>query len=230
MSLLDAVKRAGSRGDFVTQPQKKRFSELLSKYLAEEVANGLRQAGFKGTKPDYGMPGEKQFQGGLGPKRVDVSFSDDRHGLKLAVSIKTISYGPYGKNLKNRFGDLCTEAITLHMRFPYSVVCALFAFPSEADADSKKHPTASTFRRAMALFSTISGRQEYTDPGEKFEHFALLLYEPGNDGGEPTLRIFDAPSRQELTEDQYFAKLREIYNDRNPHDAIGPGILHLDEE
>ena len=58
-----------------------------------------------------------------------------RHGLLLAVSIKTINVQPYGKNLKNRFGDLCTEAITLHMRFPYSVVGALFAMPEDANRD-----------------------------------------------------------------------------------------------
>src|SRR5262249_42185336 len=137
VSLLDAVTRAGPPpGATASQSQRKRYSELLSRYLAEEVAAGLRQVGFPAVKPYPGQPGEKEFQGGLGPKRVDVSYSDERHGLLLAVSIKTITTSPYGKNLKNRFGDLCTEAITLHMRFPYSVVCALFAFPSAADEDT----------------------------------------------------------------------------------------------
>jgi hypothetical protein len=48
------------------------------------------------------LPGgarEKAFQGGLGPKRVDVSYADERHGLILAVSIKTITSEPFGKNL-----------------------------------------------------------------------------------------------------------------------------------
>ena len=116
--------------------------------------------------------------GGLGPKKVDVSYSDEQHGLLLAVSIKTISFAPFGKNLKNRFGDLCTEAITLHMRFPYSVVCALFAFPSACDQDFKQPRSLSTFRVATRLFSTISGRREYTDPGEKFENVTMMLFQP----------------------------------------------------
>ena len=114
MSLVDAVRAAGLRPlPSATRAEKKRYSEVLSAALAEEVADGLRNAGFPAVRPLRGGPGEKAFQGGLGPKKVDVSYSDERHGLLLAVSIKTITSPPFGKNLKNRFSDLCTEAITL---------------------------------------------------------------------------------------------------------------------
>ena len=136
MSLLDAVVSTGLMPeDSAPQAAKKRFSEILSSHLAVEVADRLRQQGFPNVKPARGGPGEKAFQGGLGPKKVDVSYADERHSLLLAVSVKTISFAPFGKNLKNRFADLCTEAITLHMRFPYSVVGGLFAFPVSADED-----------------------------------------------------------------------------------------------
>src|SRR5205823_1219713 len=161
MSFADAVIKAGAPppGD-AAQAAKKRYSEILSKHLAQELAAGLRGVGFRNVKPLAGGPGEREFQGGLGPKKVDVSFADERHGLLLAVSIKSINFAPFGKNLKNRFSDLCTEAITLHMRFPYSVVCALFAFPIAADEDVTGARTKSTFRRATALFATISGREQ----------------------------------------------------------------------
>ncbi|MGH9665118.1 MAG: hypothetical protein ACRD9L_11900, partial [Bryobacteraceae bacterium] len=142
-----------------------RYSERLSRYLAVEVSSALRTAGFPNVKPLPGGPGEKEFQGGLGPKKVDVSHADEPHGLLLAVSIKSICFAQFGKNLKNRFGDLCTEAMTLHMRFPYSVVCALFAFPVEADTDiSEQGRRMSTFHRATKLFATISGRRNYPGP------------------------------------------------------------------
>ena len=99
-----------------------------------EVADGLRSVGFEKTKPLRDGTTEKEFQGGLGPKRVDVSFSDEQHGLLLGVSIKSICFTPFGKNLKNRFSDLCTEAVTLHIRFPYSVLSGLFAMPVSAAA------------------------------------------------------------------------------------------------
>lgn len=131
MGLLDAVIAAGHIGE----PSKKRYSEVLSQKLAQELAAGLRGIGFPNVKPLQGGVGEKAFQGGLGPKRVDVSYADEQHGLILAVSIKTITSEPFGKNLKNRFYDLCSEGITLHLRFPYSVICALFCFPNAANED-----------------------------------------------------------------------------------------------
>ena len=227
MSLSDAVVAAGPYPtSSASQAEKKRYSEKLSKALAEAVAAGLRDAGFRATKPDIGGPSEKEFQGGLGPKRVDVSYADERNGLLLAVSVKTITAPPFGKNLKNRFGDLCTEAISLHLRFPYSVVCALFSFPMAADADATRKGTRSTFRRARALFATISGRVEYTDPGEKFEHVALMLFtpSPGRDGTVELL-LFDATADAQITEDVYFATLTAIYNRRNPHAPVGCGEL-----
>ena len=110
MSLVDAVIAAGPIPPLTAaQADKKRYSEVLSAHLAIEVGEGLRAIGFDTVKPSRGGPGEKAFQGGLGPKKVDVSYSDEQHGLLLAVSVKTICFSPFGKNLKNRFGDLLTE-------------------------------------------------------------------------------------------------------------------------
>lgn len=119
------------------------------------------------------------------------------------------------KNLKNRFGDLCTEAITLHMRFPYSVVCALFAFPVACD-------------EATRLFATISGRREYTDPGEKFENVTMMLFQPVSADLLAGARLFDAQTGEEVPEAMYFENLRSIYNRRNPHALIE--ILEIESE
>ena len=232
MSLLDAVIATGLLpSDEATQAQKKRYSELLSSHLAVEVAEGLRAVGFPNVKPLRGGPGEKAFQGGLGPKKVDVSYADEQHGLLLAVSIKSINFAPFGKNLKNRFADLCTEAITLHMRFPYSVVCALFAFPAASDEDVTEERVISTFQRASHLFATISGRDEYTAPGEKFENVTLMLFQPVMaDGPQQWVRLVDAETQSELTEPVYFSVLREIYNRRNPHATIGEEDNSVDDD
>jgi hypothetical protein len=223
MSLLDAVKAAGPIPDeSAARDAKKRYAELLARAMAQEVAQGLRNVGFTGTKPQPGGPGEREFQGGLGPKKVDVSYADERHGLLLAVSIKSITTPPYGKNLKNRFYDLCPEAITLHMRFPYAVMCGLFCFPEAADLDLTAGRKQSTFARARKLLSTISGREEHTDPGEKFENITLLLFRPVTAGGpDPWVRLIDSASGRELGEADYFLMLREIYNRRNPHAPVG---------
>lgn len=228
MALLDAVIAAG----FVGEPSKKRYSEVLSQKLAQEVAAGLRAMGFPKVKPLSGGPGEKAFQGGLGPKRVDVSYADEQHGLILAVSIKTITSEPFGKNLKNRFYDLCPEGITLHLRFPYSVICALFCFPNAADEDMTEKRRVSTFERARKLLATISGRQEYTDPGEKFENITMMLFQPvtRDPAVEPWIRLIDATTNEQIAEADYFDMIRQIYNRRNPHTAIGDDIIEDDDE
>ena len=232
MSLLDAVSGAGfyPSADAI-QAHKKRYSELLSAHLAPEIAEGLRAVGLPNVRPLRGGPGERAFQGGLGPKKVDVTYSDEQHGLMLAVSVKSISVPPFGKNLKNRFADLCTEAITLHMRFPYSVVCALFAFPVYADTDVTPGRPLSTFRRAMKLLSTISGREDYTGPGEKFENVTMMLFVPQTQAGpKPSIQLFDAVTEKEISEADYFRSLRRIFNDRNPHIALAEEIGDLDPD
>lgn len=228
MGLLEAVIAAGPIPQFeADRAAKKRYSERLSQLLAQHMGSGLKEVGFEGIRPQHGEPGERAFQGGLGPKKVDVSYADEQHGLLLAVSIKTITSAPFGKNLKNRFYDLCPEGITLHLRFPYSVVCALFCFPSSADAEVSAKTGISTFQRARKLLATISGRQEYTDPGEKFENITMLLFQPVEAGSTtpPSIRLIDAGDGADLTEAEYYEKLRQIYNRRNPHLALGPDAL-----
>lgn len=225
MSLLDAVVAAGEIPPVTTpQAQKKAYSERLSKFLAEETAAGLRATGLDGVRPTRGGPSEKAFQGGLGSKKVDVSYSDEQHGLHMAVSLKTICFPPWGKNLKNRFSDMCTEAITLHMRFPYSVVCGLFAMPIGADQDVTLVRNVSTFRRATRLFATISGRAQYTDPGEKFENMTMLLFQPVQSEVAPNVKLVDCVSGVEITEEAYFQNLRSIFDRRNPHLSLSEDV------
>jgi len=222
MSLQDAVRAVGLiPAQTASRDDKKRYAERLSKALAEEIAEGMRGIGFTNTKPLRGKPGEKEFYGGLGSKKVDVSYSDERHGLIQAVSVKSICFAPFGKNLKNRFGDLCTEAITLHMRFPYASVCMFFAFPEAADDDRTERRTRSTFRRALKLLSTVAGRSGYTDAGEKFENITVMLFKPlTHKGGSTGFKLFDAVTEKQLSEKQYFLRLRDQHDLRNPHASI----------
>lgn len=233
MSLLDAVLAAGViPAPDARKEDKKRYSEILSQKLAQEMAAGLRAIGFPGVKPLPGGPGERTFQGGLGPKKVDVSYADEQHGLMMAVSIKTITTAPYGKNLKNRFYDLCPEGITLHLRFPYSVVCALFCFPVAASQDTTPARRVSTFDRAKHLFSTISGRKEYTDPGEKFENVTMMLFQPVTDDASvtPWIRLISTDDDREMSEAEYFDMIRQLFNRRNPHAAVGDDILSIEDD
>jgi hypothetical protein len=232
VSFVDAVVAVGGIPDPSDKREaKKSYAERLARALAQEVAAGLRALGFEGVRPVAGGPGEKEFQGGLGPKKVDVSYADERHGLQLAVSMKSITSPPFGKNLKNRFYDLCPEAITLHMRFPYAVVCALFCFPVAATEDKTPQRKVSTFDRARKLLASISGREEYTDPGEKFDNVSLMLFQPVTAGGPaPWVKLTDTISGREMAETEYLQMLRELHNKRNPHAPVGEEDIAGGEE
>ncbi len=106
------------------------------------------------------------------------------------------------------------------MRFPYAVIAGFFAMPMDANDDVTALRTTTTFRRAVNLFSTISGRREYTDPGEKFENVSMMLYQPMGSDRDPWVKLVNCDTRKELSEADYFSHLRDIYNARNPHSII----------
>lgn len=254
MALKDAAVRAGIiPPDTAEQSEKKAYSERLSHELAIEVADSLRALDFRSIKPERSVIAkgkhkgkvkivkEKEFQGGLGPKRVDVSYADERHGLLLAVTIKTLNFpsypripgsdppqfdfskgGQFSKNIKNRFGDLTTESITLHLRFPFAVVACLYAMPERSDADRRGQMRSSTFERAAKLYGTISGRTAYGDPAERFEDVTLMLFRPMTEA-DPNcwVKLFEAGAKRQIPEADYFLRLRELYNQRNPHAMVG---------
>ena len=106
----------------------------------------------------------------------------------------------------------------------------LFAFPAAADQDVTRSRPVSTSQRATRLLATISGRREYTDPGEKLEDVTMMLFQPVTDSGpEPYVKLIDARARQEIGEEAYFLRLRALYDIRNPHAAIGEEIA-VDED
>src|SRR2546423_8127616 len=78
-------------------------------------------------------------------------------------------------------------------------------------------PCRSSFTRAMKLFSTVSGRRDYTDPVEKFENVTLMLFEPYTDKRRrPRFRLFVASRRDEITAAAYCLRARQIYTGREP--------------
>jgi hypothetical protein len=218
MSLASAIAAVQQPPPGASREVSKRYAEQVSYSLAREVANGLRRTGFEPVRPTADGKGEKAFQGGLKAKRIDVSHADERNGLLLAVSIKSImTRSDFGKNLSNRFADMCTESINMHMRFPYAVIGGLFVFPQAADEDMTKGRKESTFKRATKLFSTITGRKEYTDAPEKFETFTMILFKEAVGRTPASVKLVDCATGTDVTEAAYYAKIREIFRKRNPH-------------
>src|SRR5213594_1314659 len=91
LPLREAIRQAGPRPDVsASRAEKKHYAELVSKEFARAVASELRRRGLAGALPKGSTGkmggGEKRIAGGLGDKKVDVTFSTDRAGLVLAIS------------------------------------------------------------------------------------------------------------------------------------------------
>ena len=117
--------------------------------------------------------------GGLGAKKVDITWATDEAGLLLAISIKSINFRDsktknFQKNLVNRRGDMLMEAVTLHRRFPYAVLGAFFFFDKGADSDDTAR-RKSTFVNAHARLRLFTGRNDPAGRDEQFERFYIML-------------------------------------------------------
>lgn len=180
--------------DTASASAKKRYSELLSAAVALAVAEELRERGLREARP--GAPGEggsgaeRRMAGGIGAKKVDVTWATEEAGLMLAISIKSINFrdastGNYQKNLTNRRGDMLMEAVTLHRRFPYAVLGAFFFLDGGAARDNlvedllgpRETGRRSTFRNAHSRLRLFTGRDDPAGRDEQFERFYIILVE-----------------------------------------------------
>lgn len=186
--LIAAVKAVGPKpADSEPQAKKKNWSQELSNALAQALAEELRLRGMTEARPappgTVGLSGaERRLAGGIGAKKVDVSWATDESGLIFACSVKTISFkdgstGNYQKNLTNRRGDLTVEAVTLHRRFPYAVLSGWLFVDIGAKSDGTKQRN-STFENAFPRLRLFTGRKDPAGREEQFERLYLLTLDP----------------------------------------------------
>lgn len=171
---------------------KKAYSELMSAAVAVAIGAELRRRGCKEARPAEpgevgGSGAERRMAGGIGAKKVDVTWATEASGLLLGISIKTINFRDtktrnFQKNLTNRRGDMLIEAVTLHRRFPYAVLAGLFFLDAGAGndhvrADDGTPRRRSTFVNAHQRLKLFTGRADPHDRDEQFERFYLILVE-----------------------------------------------------
>ena len=214
-----SLKSVGDKpSDASAAPIKKAYSEKISGAVAHAVAEDLRERGLTSARP--GPSGardtagaERRMAGGIGAKKVDVTWATEEAGLLLGTSIKTINFrdgrtGNFQKNLTNRRGDMLFEAVTLHRRFPYAVLGGLFFLDRGARHDGTRR-RRSTFLNAHDRFRLFTGR---TDPGgrdEQYERLYIVLLDASSSHanahaypvGEPDERIEMARVLDELIAD-----------------------------
>lgn len=230
MARVDDLLKAGFIGlgdkpaDDAPAPTKKRYSELVSNAAATAIADELRHRGLRQARP--APPGlldtsgaERRMAGGIGAKKVDVTWATEESGLLLGISIKSINFrdlgrGNFQKNLTNRRGDMLFESVTLHRRFPYAVLGGMFFFDSGAEMDNTLR-RSSTFINAHARLRLFTGRDDPGGRDEQYEHLYILLLDAS--ASHANFRMFCVgDSDQEVPVERAIDDLLRAIAVRNP--------------
>lgn len=167
-----------------TQAAKKRYSEQISQAMALAFAAELRDRGMTEARPTGpgevgGSGAERRMSGGIGAKKVDVTWATEASGLLFAISVKTINWrdkrsGNYQKNLTNRRGDMLIEAVTLHRRFPYAVLAGVLFLDASAAHDGTAR-RQSTFLNAHSRLRLFTDRDDPAGRDEQYEQLYICL-------------------------------------------------------
>lgn len=223
--------------DNVSQAKKRNYSAKVSEGVALAFAAEFRRRGLKETRPAppgevAGSGVERRIAGGIGAKKVDVSWTTEESGLLLGVSIKSINFrdsrsNNFQKNLINRRGDMLLEAVTLHRRFPYAVLVGVLILDMEAANDATKK-RRSTFENAHHSFKPFTGRKDVDEAKEKFENLYFLLHDANS--LKPTARMFTVGnSAEEVNLDLAFDDIISLIAERNSdfYHNIGGVLTHV---
>lgn len=211
---------------------KRRYSEKMSQVIAAALAEELRQRGLLGTRPggdgEEGTTGaERRMSGGIGAKKVDVTWATEESGLLLAISVKCINAkdpktGNYQKNLINRRGDMLGEAVTLHRRFPYAVLGG-FLFFDKGAAEDNSEQRSSTFLNAHRAFRIFTGRADPAGRDEQYEAFYFGLVDATPFQSTVRLTLAVAPEKN-VSLDHALDALLRLVAERDPdfYALVGP--------
>jgi len=222
--LLAALKNLPPKPDPATQAQKKGYSEQVSKVVAQAFAEELSLRGFKGARPSgpggAGTSGaERRLSGGIGAKKVDVTWATEESGLVFAISIKSINWRDaktknFQKNLTNRREAMLFESVTLHRRFPYAVLAGFFFLDKDAAKD-ETGKRKSTFLNAHSRLKLFTGRADPAGREEQYERLYLVLLDANP--FKPTYSSYAVGEpKRELSLESVFKELVTLVAERNP--------------
>lgn len=223
--IQEALRGLGPKpADDAPQPSKKRYSERMSEALAYAFADELIYRGLTETRPttdgSVGSSGaERRLSGGLGAKKVDVSWSTEQAGLLLGMSLKTINFrdkktGNFQKNLTNRRGDMLFEAITLHRRFPYAALVGILCLDDQATTDGTQK-RKSTFENAHPRLRLFSDRKDSAGREEQFEFFYIALVDANTE--PPAFRLYRVGNpKNVISTDDMMEEILNTVAERNP--------------
>jgi len=164
LAASEYVRRSGDLGLGPKKAAQIRLSNALGRALLADLRLRLAQL--------RAVSGERKVSGALRTVNADVSEIHDLDGLRLAIEIKPVNLA-VGRALWNRFGDIRTFAVNLHLKFPFCVVGGVLAIPTyEASgtaqeiaaeiADSEADPLVEPKELAAIAPQSASNRKSTT--------------------------------------------------------------------
>jgi hypothetical protein len=119
-----------------------RLSGALGRALVGELRANLPNLG-------EAIVGERKVAGALRITNADVSEIHPLDGLRLAVELKPVNLA-VGRAIWNRFGDLRTFAVNLHLKFPFAVIGGVLVIPTYEETGSREAGKAEAIEEATA--------------------------------------------------------------------------------
>jgi hypothetical protein len=153
--------------------------------------------------------GERNVSGALRVVKADVSEMHALDGLRLAVEIKPINLA-VGRAIWNRFGDIRTFAVNLHLKFPFAVVGGVLVIPTYEVSGGKKKDTTHLIDRAVARLSRAGGRETEGGAPHLLEGVGVIIYDPDKGQLHPT----SPPANSGLRWDEFVNDLTTAYTAR----------------
>jgi hypothetical protein len=130
--------------------------------------------------------GEREVSGALRSVNADLSELHELDGLRLAVEMKPVNLA-VGRAIWNRFGDIRTFAVNLHLKFPFSVVGGVLVIPTWEWDGAKQKSTKHLIDRAIKRLERAGGRKTEGDAPHLLEGIGLVTYDPSTATQDPTL-------------------------------------------
>ncbi len=188
----------------LTDGQKKatqiRLSDALGRALLNQLTQTIPQLG------KTGVAGERKVAGALRTVNADVSESHELDGLRLAVEIKPVNLA-VGRAIWNRFGDIRTFAVNIHLKFPFAVVGGVLVIPTYEVTKKGKKSTVGLIERAIERLRRSGGRSNEGDSPHLLEAIAVVVYDPDTASLVPDL----PPPESGLRWDDFVSTLAATY-------------------
>ncbi len=195
----------------LSEGRRKAVQVALSNVLARTTLGDLRQR--LGVSLEHAVAGERRVGGGLRDVMADVSETTDLDGLTLAVELKPVHLA-VGRAIWNRFGDIRTFAVNLHLKFPFAVVGGVMTLPTSerqrSGDDTDWKATTHLVERAVSRFVRAGGRRTEGDAPHLLEGIAVVVFDRDDGALHPTL----PPAGSGLRWGEFVAAMASAYDAR----------------